>query len=309
MRLGWWDLVKRKLRKPAAYHSLGIEFGQRNLNLSLLGKQKGLPLWLKQHRIGIDNWVKDLTAWIKDEGVASTPCHVVFSTNRYQLLQVEKPAVPAEELTQALRWSVKDLLASADDMVVEYFDLPAQPTGSNKINLVAAPKSLIESVVTGMIQAGVELKSIGIEELSQCDLLDAQPAAQITLVQEPGEEICLSIIKDGNIYFTRRLKGYEQLSSYGLEQIHQGVADSLSIEIQRSMDYFDSQLRQAPVKRLLICIDTPFLEELSQVLEQNTLVKTEMFTPQIATSQGLRFSSETVTSLGAAMRQVREANA
>ena len=69
---------------------------------------------------------------------------------------------------------------------------------------------------------------------------------------------------------------------------------------------FDSQLRQAAVRRLLICIDTPFLQELGQVLQQNTLLETQLLTPDVQSAEGLTFSSDTISSLGAAMRQSRE---
>ena len=35
-----------------------------------------------------------------------------------------------------------------------------------------------------------------------------------------------------------------------------GVSESMSVELQRSMDFFESQLRQAPVKKILLHLDT-----------------------------------------------------
>lgn len=303
--LGWKDVVKSRFRKSAAFCSVGLEFGQHGVMLSLLALKKGQPFWVAQHKMDIKDWPLALSKWVESHRAANTPCHLVFSTNRYQLLQVERPPVPEPEILPALSWSVRELLGTSEEMQVDYFDLPAQPSGSNKINLVAVPKSLVEDLVQGITQAGLQLTSIGVEELSQCDLLEPHHEAEITLLQEPGEEISLSIIKDGKLFFTRRLRGYEQLSSYGLEQIHQGIADSLSLEIQRSMDYFDSQLRQAPVKRLLLCIDTPFMTDLAQLLKEATLLDTQIIQPQLAHAEGLSFTSGSLTSLGAAMRQLR----
>lgn len=305
MHLGWKDVLTSRWRKSTAYFSVGLEFGQHGVMLSLLGLKEGQPYWLDQHKVDSHDWVAALTNWVESHRAANTPCHLVFSTNRYQLLQVDRPPVPELEIVPALSWSVRELLATQEEMQVDYFDMPAQPTGTNKINVVAVPKSLVEDVVQGIAKAGLQLATIGIEELSQCDLLEPLQDAQITLLQEPGEAISLSIIKDSKLYFTRRLRGYEQLSSYGLEQIHQGVADSLSLEIQRSMDYFDSQLRQAPVRKLLLCIDTPFMAELAQLLQEATLLDTQIIEPNLAHADGLSFSSGSLTSLGAAMRQQR----
>ncbi|GGD61822.1 hypothetical protein GCM10011357_16360 [Lacimicrobium alkaliphilum] len=269
----------------------------------MISRQQNKLHWVLQQRLPIENWQQSLSQWVKQHQAAGTPCHLVFSTNRYQLMQVDRPAVEEQELIQALRWSAKELLASSEEMSIDYFDLPAQPTGSNKVNLVAVPTALVKEVSEGITQSGLDLQTMGIEELSQCQLLESTEQAQITLMQEPGEEICLSIIREQKLYFSRRLKGYEQLSTYGLEQIQQGIAETLSLEIQRSMDYFESQLRQAQARKLLICIDTPFIEELSQTLQQMLMIDTSLLETDINKAEGLSISPSTTTSLGAALRQ------
>jgi MSHA biogenesis protein MshI len=301
--LAFWEKITNRFAGSSAFFAVGIEFGQKALLISVITRQQNRLCWVMQQRLDIDNWQQSLTKWVKQHRAGNTPCHVVFSTNRYQLMQVERPAVEEQELVQALRWSAKELLSSNEEMAVDYFDLPAQPTGSNKLNLVAVPMTLVNEVSEGIIHAGLALQSMGIEELSQCDLLEPTDKAQITLLQEPGEEICLSIIRQQKLYFTRRLKGYEQLSTYGLEQIQQGIAETLSLEIQRSMDYFESQLRQAPAKQLLICIDTPFVDELSQTLGQMLMLETSLLETDIDKAEGLLISPDTVTSLSAALRQ------
>lgn len=304
--MAFWEKITNKFAKSPAFFAVGIEFGQQALLISVITRQNNRLHWIQQHRLAIENWQQSLSQWVKHHHANGTPCHVVFSTNRYQLMQVERPAVEEQELVQALRWSAKELLSSNEDIAVDYFDLPAQPTGSNKVNLVAVPMTLVKEVCEGISRSALQLQSIGIEELSQCDLLEPGEQAQITLMQEPGEEICLSIIRQQQLYFSRRLKGYEQLSTYGLEQIQQGIAETLSLEIQRSMDYFESQLRQAPAKELLICIDTPFVDELSQTLQQMLMIDTRVLHTDIDKAEGLHLSPETITSLGAALRQRNE---
>ncbi|MDF2179145.1 MSHA biogenesis protein MshI [Aliiglaciecola sp. CAU 1673] len=288
---------------------VGIEFGLHALYLSLISSRKGVPVWKAQHKLPIDNWQASLAEWVKANKAVGTPCRVAFSTNKYQLLLVEKPNVPEQELGQALRWTVNDLIGAQEEMLVDYFDLPVQSAGANKVNLVAVSQALVKEVVYGIYESGLELQHIGIEELCQCDLLDTSKEAQITLIQEPGEEVCLSIIKDGKLFFSRRLRGYEQLSSYGLEQIQSSVVDTLSLEIQRSMDYFEGQLRQAPVKRILICMDTPFQQDLRLMLQQNMALECQVFDSEVQRESGLEFSASTITSLGAAFSGIRQGQA
>lgn len=307
MRIGWRELTKRKLRRASPHLMVGIEFGLQALYLSLISSRGGQPYWRSQYKIPMEGWQAALAEWVKTHKAAGTPCRVAFSMNQYQLLQVERPNVPDAELGQALRWTVKDLLGAEEDMLVEYFDLPVQSAGAHKVNLVAVPKALVRKVVAGIFYSGLELEHIGIEELCPCDLLETSEQAQITLMQEPGEEVCLSIIKQSQLYFSRRLRGYEQLSSLGLEQIQAGVVDSLSLEIQRSMDYFEGQLRQAPVRGIVICVDTPFQQDLQLMLQQTMAMPCAVFDPHLPREPGLEFSASTITSLGAALSGLRQA--
>ena len=78
--------------------------------------------------------------------------------------------------------------------------------------------------------------------------------AVVTLTQEAGEEIILNIVKDGHLYISRRLKGFENLAAFSAEELRMGVLDGLCIQIQRSMDFFESQLRQPPVRKVVLHI-------------------------------------------------------
>ena len=71
---------------------------------------------------------------------------LVLGTEHYQLLQVDKPAVPVEEMLQALPWQARELSQiPVDDMLVDYLDLPEQSgQQSARLNLVVTSLSALQ---------------------------------------------------------------------------------------------------------------------------------------------------------------------
>ncbi|GAB5381693.1 MAG: hypothetical protein Alis3KO_35760 [Aliiglaciecola sp.] len=303
MHAGWRQYFKQRLRKPSSYYSVGLEFGIDSIQVSVLRKDKESVRWVKQQLLPAHDWVTHLSRYVANESLTNTPCHVVMAASKYQVLQVDKPQVDAAEMSQALVWSVKDLVSHQDELTVDYFELPAQSAGANKVNVVALPESEVEQITDGVTEAGLELQSIGILELVVADMVNSNDEAILTLVQEAGQDICLNIIKDGQVYFSRRLRGYENLSTFSEQELQMGVGDNLSVEIQRSMDYFESQLRQAPVKRILMGIESQHLNKLTEIMAQLTFMTVEPLTIDIEKVDDLEYRSGLLGSLGAAFMQ------
>ncbi|GAA0856524.1 MSHA biogenesis protein MshI [Aliiglaciecola litoralis] len=303
MHAGWRQYIKQRLKKPSKFYSVGIEFGIDSIQVSVLIKDKETVRWVKQQLLPTHDWQKHLRDYVSSESLSNTPCHIVFAASKYQVQQVDKPQVDDAELSQALVWTVKDLMPHQEDIIVEYFDLPAQSSGANKVNVVAMVKSEIVELSDGVIDAGLELQSIGILELAVADMLEKSDDAVLTLVQEPGQDICLNIVKRGDVYFSRRLRGYENLSTFSEQELQMGVGDNLSVEIQRSMDYFESQLRQAPVKKILLGVESPHLQKLTEIMQQLTFMTVEPLSPEVVGTDDLHFRSSLIGSLGAAYKE------
>jgi MSHA biogenesis protein MshI len=303
MRIGWRDYLLQRLKTSSKFFSVGIEWGIRDLHIAAFAKQGDKVVWVRQTSIALDNWPQALKSYVEKEKLANTPCHVALSLRHYQILQVDKPKVAENELKQALRWAIKDLLPEHKDLAVDYFDLPQQTSGANKVNVVAIAAEQIKQISAGIMQSGLNLSSISVEELATCNLLAQQEEAIIALMQEPGEEVCLNIIKQGKLYFSRRLRGYESLSSLSVDELQLGIVDNLSIEIQRSMDYFESQLRQAPIKKLLVSLDTTHQQQLCELIHQAILIPVDPYYPDIAKANELNYAEASYTSLGAALSQ------
>jgi len=301
MHIGCREFIKGRFRKASKFHSVGIELGVNDFHISTLQKVKGKLNWVKQHSASIDNWQAELKTYVEDNQLTNTQCNIALSISKYQLLQVDKPAVEDSELNQALQWAVKEQLTSDDELTIDYFEPPAAASNVKKLNVVAINTQDIVEIRDGILKAGLALNIIGVEELATCNLMSPSDDAFITLKQEEGGQLSLNIVKRNLLFFSRRLRGYENLVNLSPEELKMGVVDNLSLEIQRSMDYFESQLRQAPVKKVYVSLDTTHQDALAEMIKQVIFVSVEKFIPDLAADSEMPITPSSFASLGAAI--------
>jgi MSHA biogenesis protein MshI len=301
MQIGWREFIKGRFSKASKFHSVGIEIGVDDFHVSTLQKIKGKVNWVKQDSLPIENWQTALKTYVDNNNLANTQCNIAFSISKYQLLQLDRPAVEDAELNQALQWAVKEQLFSDDELVIDYFDPPAAASNVKKLNVVAISKRDIIEIRNGVLKAGLALNIIGVEELATCNLVLPSDDAIITLKQEEGGQLSLNIVKRNELFFSRRLRGYENLASFSPDELKMGVVDNLSLEIQRSMDYFESQLRQAPVKKVYLSLDTAHQDALAEFIKEVIFVSVEKFIPNVTKNTDISIAPSSLASLGAAI--------
>ena len=122
MHIGWREFIKGLFKKTSKFHSVGIEIGVNYFHISTLKKVKGELNWIEQHSAPIDNWQTTLKSYVENNNLSNTQCNIALSISKYQLLQLDRPAVEDAELNQALQWAVKEQLVSDEEIVVDYFD-------------------------------------------------------------------------------------------------------------------------------------------------------------------------------------------
>ncbi|MFQ3248445.1 MAG: MSHA biogenesis protein MshI [Glaciecola sp.] len=300
MRLSWRQLIKSKLKGKSSYFSIGIAFSGESVMLCALQKQGDELQWVLDASFSHSNWQEQLTEYVRSHKLANTDCYVSLTSHWYQLLQIEQPNVPEEEVYAALGWPLKDLLPPNVEYVYDYLNPPAQAAGQAKLSVVAIPHKDIERISQGIYEADLTLKSISVEETATVELTPSSEDAIMSLVQEHGEEIVLNIVKNNKLYFTRRLKGFENLGSYSESELSMGITESLCVQIQRSMDYFESQLRQSPVRKVLLKLDTALADQLAAQIQENMGLPVSPFEPEITCGAGFNFKMASFSCLGAA---------
>lgn len=187
-----------------------------------------------------------------------TPCTSVMAMNEYNLLLVEAPDVPPAELRAAIRWRIKDLIDfHVDDAVVDVFEVPTHKlTGRRSMMYaVVARAATVKARVDELLDAGVRLSVLDIPELALRNIAALLPedVGGVALVYLGRDSGLITITRQGTLYLSRRIEGgVHDIGSGALSGEAVKWLDSVVIEVQRSLDYYESHFGQPPVSGLAV---------------------------------------------------------
>ncbi|MFD2231981.1 hypothetical protein [Alkalimarinus sediminis] len=252
---------------------------------------------------------KDALAGLVDEHeLKGFPCNLVLASDQYQIFQTDKPPVSDSELSEAIRWKVKDLIDyPLDDAITDVFDFPDDATRGrgSLVNVVSARRVLLQENIKLIGDVGLELESIDITELVLRNIsmrYDSTGNGLALLFMRPGFGMIL-VSKGDTVYFSRRF-------DFSLDALKNTVTQDstiqqLALEVQRSLDYYESQMGQVPPKELLLVgPDSSF--PLANMLSQNVAVAVNnldvspIFVDQSSVSEIL---VKSFSAIGAALRE------
>lgn len=213
---------------------------------------------------------------VKEYNLENTTCFWVLAEEHYQATVMEDLPVAAAEFQTAIRWKIQDSLSyPVADVVIDHFPLPEQKAGgANKmIMLVTSRLSYLTSLAKKFKNAGLKLVVIDIPELALRNVNalfenDEKSTALIHLEDKHSE---LLLTQRGQLYFKRRLEfGLDQIASLdsGDSEAINPRLDKLSLEIQRSFDYYQSQWRHPVPARIFLTSHKGSIEKMSAYLTQ-----------------------------------------
>ena len=184
----------------------------------------------------------------------------LISIGDYSLILVETPDVPPPEMRQAVRWRVKELIDfDVDDAVIDIFEVPTQKGGrENMIYAVIARSPAVRALIEGFTDTGVNLEYVDIPEFAIRNLTALMPedvggVAFIYLEEDVG---LITITRQNTLYLSRRFDyGRARLLQAGTAEVTpvlKGLLDAIVIEIQRSLDYYESYFAQPSVQGVVL---------------------------------------------------------
>lgn len=203
---------------------------------------------------------RSLAEGVRRLELENTATVAVLEQGNYHLLQVELPDVPEAELKDVVRWRIKDLIDfPLDEAVVDVCLMP-NPRGRGRAAYVVAARQQLVRQDAALLKAGrLRLQAVDIPELALRNLAvrlpeDAQGVALLYLGRARG---LITLTRGGVLYFARNI-------SLGLDHLERGrtagpggagaplepMIDSIVLEVQRSLDYYESNFSQ-PTPALL----------------------------------------------------------
>ena len=194
----------------------------------------------------------------RDLQAASYRCTTLLGAADYQLLSLEAPNVPPEELKTAVGWRLKDMLDfPLADATIDVFDSPPDqnaPVRGKSVFAVAARNSAVSQRQACYTAAKTGLSIIDIPEMAQRNIA--------ALLETPGRGLAmLSFDADGGLvtvnfiaelYLSRRIDVKLAQLVDGSDDQKQQYYDKITLELQRSFDHFDRQFHFINVIRLVL---------------------------------------------------------
>lgn len=209
-----------------------------------------------------DEGLDGLSQWLASKRFGRIPVTVCLDQSRYELQLVDSPPVSDDELSDALSFRIQDLIGeSAENKLLQAFPLPGDAYRGRMSMAFAAitDRDYLRQIVHWCRNEDLELQAITIDELSLLNLVAAlAPETSVGVLRLEPKEGMIYLYQDGALYFTRHLNiGTDDLmpvqAPVGDFTIENGNRnDMLTLEVQRSMDYFESQLGLGAIGQLWV---------------------------------------------------------
>lgn len=256
----------------------------------------------------------DLAQLKREADLDNSVCTTLLAPGEYQMLLVDAPNVPVQELKTAIRWKIKDGLSyHIDDATVDVLQIPYNKLRSDRsqsLYAIAARNETIQNRINLFEQARLSLIVIDIPETAQRNIaaLFEQEGRALAFLSFDEQGGLLTFTSGGELYLSRRIEiSIGQLSdaNEGMREQYRGRVE---LELQRSLDYFDRQFNHLAISRLLLCV--PDHAELLDFLVASVDVTVEkldlsqvMDISAVPALADMEFVAQVLPILGAALRQ------
>ena len=277
------SLFKRAPRHPLR---AGFAIADREACIVVLERSPGArPRLLRHMTLALtESMDQTLADVIQKNALGRTPLSAVVDPGSYQLVQLEAPNVQPEEWRGAIRWRLRDVIDfPLEAATVDVFEIPEPARGAQAKMLyaVAARNEAVERVRDLLAPYAQGFDVIDIPELCLRNLSALVPQATkgIALLLLGERSHSLVLTRNVVLYVTRRIEIGR--SDPGLSWDKSSTADAeagtLALELQRSLDYFESHFDQSPVGEMLIAPGGARAEALSQALQREMGLRVRPF--------------------------------
>lgn len=245
-----------------------------------------------------DQGLDGLAAWVGRQQLQGVPVVLSLDALDYELHLVEAPAVSDDELGDALRFRMRDLLPQGSEQkIIQGFRMPADAY-RRRLEMafaVVVDHRRIKELVRWCEQQELALHSITIPELSLLHLVaEVAPETAVGVLRLDAEDGMIYLYRDGGLYLSRRLNtgtqslGVHAVAEGGLSLESDSRIDALALDIQRSLDYFDSQLGMGMVGQIWVLVpDNADVSELLPELERSVNIPVRsLLLDSVARQQG-----------------------
>ena len=215
-------------------------------------------------------------------GLKSEECHVVLAPEFYSLSLVDRPPVDEAELKNAVRWSVQENIDYPMELAeLDVFDLPRSASRESNRDLLfvtVARKDLIARIVGYIHDNGLKGCTVGVSELSfrnTVATLFPEADRSIGLVRLTANSGLINISRSAELFLSRRITGVPGDFD---EDAWGQFKDQLLLQVQRSIDYYESAMSQPPCDAIVVATTHNWQDKVCDYLDEMLPVPIRSFT-------------------------------
>lgn len=253
--------------------------------------------------------IKDL---LKSLGSRATEAVCSISGNSVIIRKISLPAMTPEELEEQIAWEAEQYIPfDINDVNLDYeiLDTDLSASGKMTVLLVASKKEIINEYVSVFGEAGlklvvVDVDSFAVQNIYELNYTPAQGEV-VALVNIGASILNLNVVRDGISLFTRdiqmggnlfteeiqrqfalssqdaeriKITGEFQDQSRLLEVISK-VSENLSMEIQRSLDFYNSSADDDKISKIYLSGGCSKVSSLTEALTRRLGLPVEVLNP------------------------------
>jgi len=304
------------LQKKKCSLTIGLQLSEDNLSLLVLEHTSaGFPTvkhyvnYVIDRQNTLEMIKSEVRQFIEKQRLGMAACCLVLDDNDYQLLSVEAPPVADNEMAEAVRWKVKDLLSfPVSEAIIDVFlQQDGQVKGRRIANVVVVKKNIIDKKTTYIESLGLSLDAIDIPELVYRNYLErsdyrGKNIALVSLKKNYGKLVVLNM---GEVYFSRSFS-----VNYKGGLLDDLPESDIVLELQRSLDYYERQIKQIVPSDIVIMGENVIEDKITGItttsLNQTVVISNmsdSVFAGYTFSDEDSLFSSRIIASYGAALRQ------
>ncbi|MCB1773197.1 MAG: hypothetical protein KDI88_06235 [Gammaproteobacteria bacterium] len=298
--------------RPRQTRQLGLEFRDDGFAAAVVEPRDGVmrvvgvrwcPVRTPDERLPL------LRQCLRDMDAEGLPVVATLQLGAYSLVQLEHPGLGEDELVEAMRWKVKDLIDfPVEQAVIDVFALPQsrRPGAPALLYVVVAREHMVTALSSLLQDADLEIVAVDVVEMAIRNLarmVDRPQRPRAYLLLHAGQTV-IEIADAEQVYLSRRVL---QDFDVGADQLLlQAQMENLALEVQRSLDYFESQYAVGAADQLTVLAGSePAYEAFATVAERYLTVPTQRFA--VDGFDGGETSGQiqqALTAVGAAMRDL-----
>jgi MSHA biogenesis protein MshI len=184
----------------------------------------------------------------------NAPVFLVLGAEHYNTYPLPAPSVPAEEMREALRWKLREVLPYApEEAVIDFVRLArANSNGAENLFAVAALRRAVAQATAPFLAAGTNVQAVDIAEMAQRNLLVELPAMDESraLLGLHESSALLTVVHESALCFARRIQIPRAMGAGEEEPEH--IAARIAAQVQHSLEVVERQSGLAPVRSVWI---------------------------------------------------------